>query len=174
MEKAALVMVVDSMYDVIMQFNRKWRAATTGLYLPKEKCLLTGHQTGYVIKHNTESKISEEIQRIPGGRITAFSQMPNGSLVVSSESGGLYRIDLEDIEEHEELIAPTNMVSFRIRNMATPRNEEVFIGQTYGSLRRIFKTKSNTCDVESILRHSDSMFGLDSSYKLLVSGDWRG
>lgn len=146
----------------------------TGVFLPNENLLITGHQNGLVIKWDTTKTTYDLLYKCPS-KVETISCIDDNKIVVGSNAGNLLVIDLENPKSPDVIQEATYSVHSRVWRTFSPRSDGLVVTSTYGVMNLLDKKPSGQWEKVALSGHSNSVFGL-SGYdgNLIASGDYRG
>ncbi len=156
-------------------FPESFPAVTAGILLPDEKCLITGHVNGFVVKWNIENN-SHKILLDSDSPVRTISCSKDRKIAVGYHSGGLHILGLDD-EYNVTLRKPTHNKNHRVWRTLWTSNRNLLITSTYGEITSFsFDTREGWKeDYWSLKGHHNSVFGIDSDdRKYVATGDYRG
>lgn len=158
----------------IVGFPKEFPSATTGLFIPDQQLLITGHENGMVVQWNT-SKSEHKILHQCFSRIETMSVSPRGEIAVGCNSGLLFTFDLKSPKKRHTIQEASDSVLARIWRSIWPLDNVLVTSSTYGEIRVWKRSHEATWTFQNLSGHQHSIFGLaGSADKFLASGDFKG
>ncbi|MHA1227850.1 MAG: TIR domain-containing protein [Candidatus Hodarchaeales archaeon] len=149
-------------------------SVTTGLFLLEDKTILTGHDSGLVVKWNITNGDHSVLFDFPTP-VRAITCSNDKKIVVGWESGQLIIFPINDPSSCEILQQAKFDVFSRVWKTIWPRKDNLITTSTYGQMKTYKQIAGlwQSKPINSI--HSHSIFGLASSDgQFFVTGDYRG
>jgi len=146
---------------------------TSGVFIPKQDLLITGHENGLVIISEVSSKKSDVLFKCRT-KIESISYSGKKEIAIGSSGGDLVVINLEKPKEPSTIQEATFDVHSRVWRTLWPREDCLIVTSTYGVMNQYCR-KGDVWEKTPMAGHSNSVFGLGCiGDKLVASGDYLG
>ncbi len=157
----------------VLRFPTEFPKATTGVFLPEQGLLFSGHENGLVTKWQIGSQ-NPEILHDCSSRVESMACLSGKKIVVGCHSGLVIVFSTSD-PKHKEIVqeAGHNVYS-RVWRVGFPAEDTIVTTSTYGVMN-VLRKNGAAWESARLPGHGDSVFGLATfDGKLLVSGDFSG
>lgn len=145
---------------------------TAGAFLPDEQMLITGHETGILLKWDLATKKYSVIRQCESP-IQTISVSSRKDIAVGCHSGLLVVFSVKMPEKAEIVQEAGSSVFSRIWKCTWASEDVLVTASTYGKMTS-WRKLHDKWEFSLLQGHTDSIFGLASSGGLIASGDYRG
>jgi WD40 repeat protein len=156
----------------LVKFPKESPVATTGVFFPDDKVLITGHENGLVVQWTLQNGGKPLKLYECSSKIETITCSPKKELVVGSHSGDV--VVLTPGGSPTVVEPPAYGVHSRVWKSLWINENAFIVSSTYGEVK-LFVRSANQWTREKLYGHSDSVFGMGkSSSGLLSTGDYVG
>ena len=168
-----IIITIDNI-KIEFKFPEEFPNATTGVFIPENNTLITGHENGYVVKWDTKTQEHEIIHDCKSLVRAVSISNNNNDILVGCISGLLFIFSLSAPNVKTILQESKYNKWSRVWRSIWLDENNIVSTSTYGQLYH-YDRKDLGWECVPLLGHSDSIFGIGSqNNKYLATGDYRG
>lgn len=156
----------------ILRLGEDFPKITVGSLLPHDGVLITGHESGLLLKWDLATRKHSIIRQCESA-IETISTSPQKEVAVGCHSGLLFTFHLDAPDKVNIVQEASSSVFSRIWRSTWYSHDTLVTTSTYGKMKVWQKLKDEWTSIE-LSGHRDSIFGLASYRKFIASGDYRG
>lgn len=146
---------------------------TAGVLLPDENLLITGHDSGLVMKWNLSNGTRDRLYDC-STEIETIEISNNKEIIIGSHDGDIVVLSFSDPKNVQTLQLPTGGTRSRVWRSLWLKPNEAVVGLTYGSMRIFNRDTLNSWTSKDLMGHTDSIFGMGKSNIHFATGDYYG
>jgi hypothetical protein len=157
----------------VVNFPNEFPRATTGVFLPDEGVLFTGHENGFVVKWRVRERTYDILHEC-SSTVESISTLSNKEVIVGCHSGLLFTFPISDPKKKRVIQEASGSVFSRVWRVAWPEEKRALSTSTYGVLTALTRTETGW-ESSRLAGHGNSVFALGTmDGRYLASGDFRG
>ena len=157
----------------LLELPKGFSKISSGLILPDNDTVITGHQNGYVCRWKLGSNKPDILLRATS-EIHALTLSSSGGLFIGCNAGDLYLLSRLASGGAEQILPPTGSKYDRVFRIADLGSSKILITSTYGVLKLLRRT-DHGWQAEVLSGHSNAVFAVAHNTEgWLATGDYRG